>query len=258
MASDLSPRFYDNVRTHMERGIPLERFNFTPSQRERVLQCKIAFEQKVSRPWMDLRQYFANALGHSQAEIINDLRIVNFMLGFVNDGQREVDRFEVRETAKRVMRNSAQNGDDASGVKAAALLTKVERLDQPDAQVAEGDLLAGMPIIIHTDVERKYHNKKSRTAEELDAIRKKWGVQKDPWMEAVEIRDEEYVDFEEKPDGESLGTVADDNKEQVITVKNGLIVPITPEMEAYKQLDQEARGLISNIKFKTDEEERKE
>ena len=258
MASDLSPRFYDNVRTHMERGIPLERFNFTPSQRERVLQCKIAFEQKVARPWMDLRQYFANALGHSQAEIINDLRIVNFMLGFVNDGQREVDRFEVRETAKRVMRNSAQNGDDASGVKAAALLTKVERLDQPDAQVAESDLLAGMPIIIHTDVERKYHNKKSRSAEELDAIRKKWGVQKDPWMAAVEIRDEEYVDFEEKPDGEPSGTVADDNKEQVITVQTGLCVHITPEMEAYKQLDQEARGLISNIKFKTDEEERKE
>ena len=242
----------------MERGIPLERFNFTPSQRERVLQCKIAFEQKVARPWMDLRQYFSNALGHSQAEIINDLRIVNFMLGFVNDGQREVDRFEVRETAKRVMRNSAQNGDDASGVKAAALLTKVERLDQPDAQVAEGDLLAGMPIIIHTDVERKYHNKKSRTAEELDAIRKKWGVQKDPWMAAVEIKEEEYADFEETADADASGTVADDNKEQVITVKNGLIVPITPEMEAYKQLDQEARGLISNIKFKTDEEERKE
>lgn len=258
MASDLSPRFYDNVRTHMERGIPLERFNFTPSQRERVLQCKIAFEQKVARPWMDLRQYFANALGHSQAEIINDLRIVNFMLGFVNDGQRELDRFEVRETAKRVMRNSAQSGDDQSGIKAAALLTKVERLDQPDAQVAEGDLLAGMPIIIHTDVERKYHNKKSRSAEELDAIRKKWGVQKDQWMEAIEVRDEEYVEFEEKPDGEPSGTVADDKKEQVIAEKTGLLVPITPEMEAYKQLDQEARNLISNIKLNTDGNERKE
>lgn len=245
----------------MERGIPLERFNFTPSQRERVLQCKIAFEQKVARPWMDLRQYFANALGHSQAEIINDLRIVNFMLGFVNDGQREVDRFEVRETAKRVMRNSAQNGDDASGIKAAALMTKLERLDQPDAQVAEGDLLAGMPIIIHTDVERKYHNKKSRTAEELDAIRKKWGVQKDPWMEAIEIKEEEYADYEETPCDESQGTVDDGvNKEPIATCTSGLI--IDPEeikkREKYERLDQEAKSLISNIKCEENEKERKQ
>ena len=199
----------------MERGVPLERFGFTPSQRERVLQCEIAFKQKLQRPWMDLREYFSNALGHTQSEIINDIRIVNYMLSFVNDGQRELDRFEVRETAKRVMRNSAQSGDDASGIKAAALLTKVERLDQPDAQIAEGDLLAGMPIIIHTDVERKYHNKKSRSAEEMDAIRKKWGVQKDEWMEATEVRDEEYVDFEEKPDGEPSGTVAEDAETRV-------------------------------------------
>lgn len=190
--------------------MPLERFSFTPSQRERVMQCEIAFKMKLERPWMDLRTYFANSLGHTQAEIINDIRIVNYMLSFVNDGQRELDRFEVRETARRVMRNSAQSGDDASGIKAAALLTKVERLDQPDAQVAEGDLLAGMPIIIHTNVERKYHNKKSLSDEEIDAIRKKWGVEKDEWMEATEIKDEEYVDFDETTCDESHGTVADD------------------------------------------------
>lgn len=202
MASSLSQRFYDLVRVHMEKGIPFDRLQLTQSQRERVVQCEIAFKQKVERPWMDLRSYFANALGHTQSEIVNDIKIVNFMLSFVNEGQREIDRFEVRETAKRVMRNSAQSGDDQSGIKAAALLTKLERLDQPDAAIPEGDLLAGMPIIIHTNVERKYHNKKARTEEELDAIRKKWGVKKDEWMEATEIRDEEYVDFEES-DGET-------------------------------------------------------
>ena len=187
MASDLSPHFYENVRTHMERGIPLETFGFTASQRERVLQCKIAFEKKVQRPWMDLREYFVNALGHTQAEIINDLRIVNFMLSFVNDGQRELDRFEVRETAKRAMRNSAQSGDDITGLKAATVMMKLEHLDQPDIQLADGELLAGMPIIIHTNVERKYRNKRARSEEEMDAIRKEWGVPKDEWMEAVEV-----------------------------------------------------------------------
>lgn len=201
MATALSQRFYELVRIHMEKGIPVERLQFTQSQMERIKQCDIAFRQKIDRPWMDLRAYFANALGHTQAEIVNDMRIVNYMLSFVNEGQREIDRFEVRETAKRAMRNSAQSGDDATGVKAAALLTKVERLDQPDAQVAEGDLLAGMPIIIHTNVERKYHNKKSRSEEEMDAIRKKWGVQKDEWMEATEIKESEYVNFNEIPNG---------------------------------------------------------
>lgn len=196
MATALSQRFYDSVRVHMEKGVPCERLPFTADQRERVLQCEVAFKMKMQRPWMDLKQYFSNALGHTHNEIINDIRIVNFMMKFINESQREVDKFEVAETARRAMRNSAQNGDDATGIKAGALLTKLEGLDQPDEQ-AGGEMLADLPSLITTRVSDKYHNKKDRDEEEMDAIRKKWGVHKDEWMEATEIKESEYVDFEE-------------------------------------------------------------
>ena len=202
MATALSQRFYDSVRVHMEKGVPCQRLPFTEDQRARVEQCEVAFKMKMQRPWMDLKEYFSNALGHTHNEIINDIRIVNFMMKFVNESQRELDKFEVAETARRGMRNAAQSGDDATGIKAAALLTKVEGLDQPDEQNG-GDILADLPSLITTRVSDKYHNKQDRDEEEMDAIRKKWGVQKDEWMEATEIKESEYVDFEEEPNKEN-------------------------------------------------------
>ena len=60
-----------------------------------------------------------------------------------------------------------------------------------------GDQLINMPIIITDDVSKKFPGKVSHSSDELERIRRKWGVKKDRWQDMVETETGEYVPAEE-------------------------------------------------------------
>ena len=196
MPTSLSTKFFDLLRIHIEKGLPIERLSFTAAQKLRASQCVEAYRLYQSRPWMKLHEYFRNRYGHTEAEITNDVKIVNFLISLTNEGQRELDRYKVRYVANAAIEAGSQSGNHDLALRGAAELRKVERLDQPESAADQGELLAGMPIIITGDVTRKYKNKESLSSAEMDRIRAKYGVKKDPWQDATEITE---ADFEEVP-----------------------------------------------------------
>lgn len=195
MSSPLSPNLYNLLRIHLEKGIPIERLNFSVAQKQRLLQCEEAFKIFVQRPWMDLRTYFSNRWGHSPAEINNDIAVVNFMADFLNKGTRAIDEMKVRATANKAISDGAQSGNTELSLKGAALLTKVAQLDKPEADVDNSALLAGMPIVITSDPSMKYKNKRAVSDKEMKRIRERWGVKQDPWQEMTELKEDENGDF---------------------------------------------------------------
>lgn len=195
MPSPLSPNLYNLLRIHLEKGIPIERLNFSSSQKQRLMQCEEAFKIFVQRPWMDLRAYFSNRWGHSSAEINNDIAVINFMAEFVNKGTRAIDEMKVRATANKAIADGAQSGNAELSLKGATLLAKVAKLDKPEADVDTSTLLAGMPIVITSDPSKKYKNKRVVSDKEMKRIRDYWGVKQDPWQEMTELKEDEDGNF---------------------------------------------------------------
>lgn len=195
MPTSLSTQFFDLLRIHIEKGIPVERLRFTAAQKIRAEQCLEAYRVFVNRPWMKLHEYFRVKCGHTEAEITNDVKVVNFLVGLTNEGQRQLDRYKIRTVANNAMQAGSESGNHDLALRGAAELRKVERLDQPESTQDNGELLAGMPIIITGDVTKKYKNKEAVSPERMEALRKKWGVEKDPWQSAIE--DAEYEEINE-------------------------------------------------------------
>lgn len=201
MATDVSNNFLDKLRKHYETGVSLKHMNLTEEQKRRVEVCMDAYKRFVTDPFMDLQTYLKNRWQRTFSEIKNDMKTINYISSFYNEGERQVSAARVRHAAVTAMRAGADSGDLKSMLGGASLLMKLDRLDQPEARDLD-ESMAAMPLVITTDASRKYKNKKHYDEEAMKRIRKKYGAKQDHWQEMVESKTGEYVSASEPDDGE--------------------------------------------------------
>lgn len=197
MAEAVSKRFLEKLRKHLETGVPYTDMSFTDEQKKRIAICMDAYQRFATDPFMDLKRYIVNRWKRTYSELRNDLRVIDFISSFYVDGQRNISSIKVRHSADILMRNGASTGNMKALKDGADLLVKVDRLDQPENPAEVGDQLINMPIIITDDVSKKFPGKVSHSSDELERIRRKWGVKKDRWQDMVETETGEYVPAEE-------------------------------------------------------------
>lgn len=188
MPTKISEHYWAVLRKHMELGTNIDCCDMTASQKERTKQCLDCFNAICQRSWVDPREYMKNKFGRTEAELTNDMAIINFMLAFRNRGSREIDEYRVRATANRAMQHGAQTGNDDLALKGAALLTKVAGLDRPAAESNEGELLPGASPFT-TDVSVAYEGKKRISKAEMKRIRQRYGVVPDEWQQRLEVEE---------------------------------------------------------------------
>lgn len=204
MATEIAQPFYDKLRKHFETGISLQHMNFTEEQKKRIEVCLDAYKRFATDPFMDLQTYIRNKWDRSYSELRNDLKVVEYIASFYEEGQRAQSTHKVRHAADILMRTGADTGNMKSLADGASLLFKLEGLDKPAAPEDIDGNRAKMPIIVVTNVEQKYKGKQSHDTEEMRAIRKKYGAKQDYWQEMVEKRTGEFVpagsddDYEEE------------------------------------------------------------
>lgn len=203
MAEAVSKRFLEKLRKHLETGVPYTDMSLTDEQKKRIAICMDAYQRFATDPFMDLKRYIVNRWKRTYSELRNDLRVIDFISSFYVDGQRNISSMKVRHSADILMRNGASTGNMKALKDGADLLVKVDRLDQPENPAEVGDQLINMPIIITDDVSKKFPGKVSHSSDELERIRRKWGVKKDRWQDMVETETGEYVPAEE-PTEESM------------------------------------------------------
>ncbi len=190
MAGELGQKFYDLIRKHMELGISVDCMQFNELQKQRVKMCEEVYMRFATDPYMDLKAYLKNKYGRTPSEIRGDLKVIDFIASFYDQGQRNIEMAQVKHTARLAMRSGAESGDLKTAVDGAKLLTKVSRLDQAEETREDKERLFDMPLVITTDVSRKFDGKKNYDNTELERVRKKYGVKKDPWQEMVEEAEE--------------------------------------------------------------------
>lgn len=193
MATQVAQKFYDLLRKHFETGVPWQNMNFTDDQKRRIEVCLEAYKRFEADPFMDLSLYIKNKWGRTYSELKNDLKVVEYISSFYAQGQRNISTMKVRHAANIMMRNGADTGNMKAVNDGATLLFKLDRLDQPETPEDLGDELIRMPVVITSDVKKKFPNKTSHDTEEMKKIRKRWGVKIDQWQDMVEDEDGVYI-----------------------------------------------------------------
>ena len=198
MATEIAQPFYDKFRKHLETGIKWEHMNFTDEQKKRIEVCLDAYKRFASDPFMDLPAYIRNRWERSYSELKNDMKVVDFIASFYDEGQRNLTKMQVRHSSRILMKNGADSGDLKSVKEGAALAMKLERLDQPDTPEDIDGNRAKMAIVFVSDASKKYPGKVSHDTEEMKRLRKKYGAKQDPWQEMVENGNGVYVPAKRK------------------------------------------------------------
>lgn len=193
MATQVAQKFYDLLRKHFETGVPWQNMNFTDDQKRRIEVCLDAYKRFEADPFMDLSLYIKNKWGRSYSELKNDLKVVEYISSFYAQGQRNISTMKVRHAANIMMRNGADTGNMKAVNDGATLLFKLDRLDQPETPEELGDELIRMPLVVTSDVKKKFPTKTSHETEEMRKIRKTWGVKIDQWQDMIENDEGVYI-----------------------------------------------------------------
>lgn len=193
MATQVAQKFYDLLRKHFETGVPWQNMNFTDDQKRRIEVCLDAYKRFEADPFMDLSLYIKNKWGRTYSELKNDLKVVEYISSFYAQGQRNISTMKVRHAANIMMRNGADTGNMKAVNDGATLLLKLDRLDQPETPEELGDELIRMPLVVTSDVKKKFPTKTSHETEEMKKIRKTWGVKIDQWQDMIENEDGVYI-----------------------------------------------------------------
>lgn len=206
MATQVAQKFYDLLRKHFETGVPWQNMNFTDDQKRRIEVCLDAYKRFEADPFMDLSLYIKNKWGRSYSELKNDLKVVEYISSFYAQGQRNISTIKVRNAASILLRNGADTGNMKAVYDGATLLFKLDRLDQPETPEELGDELIRMPLVVTSDVKKKFPTKTSHETEEMKKIRKTWGVKIDQWQDMIENDEGVYI-----PDVDENGLQMEDN-----------------------------------------------
>ena len=193
MATEIVQPFYDKLRKHFETGVNWKDMSFSEEQKKRIEVCLDAYKRFSSDPFMDLSTYIRNKWNRSYSELRNDLKVVEFIASFYEEGQRNITKMQVRHASRVLMKNGSDTGNMKSLYDGASLAFKLERLDQPETSEDMDANMAKMPIMVVSDVNKKYKNKQSHDSEEMKKIRQKYGAKQDHWQEMVEKRTGEFV-----------------------------------------------------------------
>ncbi len=186
MGAEVAQNFLDKLRKHFETGVPWQDMSFSKAQKVRIEIALDAYKRFAQDPYMDLTKYIKNKYNRTYSELHNDIRVVDFISSFYEAGQRNISSMKVRHSADVLMRTGQEMGDMRAVYNGASLLTKLDRLDQPESGDELGDELIHMPVVVTGDIKKKFPNRVATSPEELERIRRKYGVKKDKWQEAID------------------------------------------------------------------------
>lgn len=204
MAQEISSKFYELLRIHLETGQDYRYMAFSKSQKKRTQLCKEVYEVLKVNPYLDISQYLKNKYQRTPSEIYHDMQVINFITSLLSAGTKEVSRFRVRRNAERAMKMAHDQGDVKTMLAAADRLERIERLNEAEQGEDWEQSIVKMPIVFTSDPRKLYPDKEYRNAKELDQIRDKYGVKRDSIMDRVEQKKEQLLQCMDKGETEFI------------------------------------------------------
>ena len=211
MGTELTPKFYEVLQKHIENGIPLDHMSFSPVQKRRAKVCLDVIKQLEENEMMNQKRYLRQRWNRTETEIVQDLKVINWLVAEINGETKELSRYRVKKQAERVIRIGQSTGDWKAIEAGAKLLHKVEGLDKPETAIdVEANTHMLPPVFVDTAP-----NGVTYDEDQLEKLRKKYHVEKDKTQEMVEaklgifVESGSVVGDEEEPMARLVGFRAD-------------------------------------------------
>lgn len=192
-------KFYDVLRIHFEQGTSIQHLNLNEGQKEKVRIIEDLYEHYRHNPKMNMNDYIRNKYGiKGYAEIYNLTRALNFVVGMFMEGRREMTKFKALHYADRMATIGDATGDWKPIDKAISHWTKIERLDQPDPAESIEDQIPKMGYLLTTDATEVSERAVKHTPEQIAAMFKRYGVERDKWQQLLDKGASTADDYDER------------------------------------------------------------
>ncbi len=182
--------------THFQTGVPIDRLNLSPQQKDIVARVEHVYWQWVKNPFLDcymlLYQLHKGAGkgtgGTSTILARRDMKVLEFVRDNMEAPSRKVSEAQVRAASKKLMTMgmATDNGHDIEA--GAKLLMKLDRLDQPESEHADLSKAVFLPPVVVTDVTEVDPTKERVDDAEVARIMSKYGGYVDEKRTMVEER----------------------------------------------------------------------
>lgn len=184
MGTDITPKFYEVLQKHLENGTPLKHANFSPAQRRRAEVCLDLYHRLEENEMMDQKRYLRQRWSRTDTEIRQDLKVVNWLLGELNEDTKELSRYRILKQGERIVRIGQSTGDWKAIEAGAKLIYKVEGLDKPETAIdVEANTHMLPPVFVDTPKNGVVYDEA-----QIEKLRKKYHAEKDKTQEMVEAK----------------------------------------------------------------------
>ena len=192
--SGLGQRFLDVLRKHLELGTSLAHIRMTDEQKTRTRICMELYNIMKQNPYLDYATYLKNKYNRTYWEIRHDKECLDFICSVLDAGGKNISRFRVKGTYERAMKIAHDQGDVKNMISAAKHLSDLEKLTEPEQGEDLENSIAKLPPVFTPDARKVLPGKTFSNSKQLDKLRSKWGVQKDPHQEMMERRSDEMLE----------------------------------------------------------------
>lgn len=193
--SDLSPNIFRAIVDHLETGVPIADHDLTPDQVRRIHICNMLYKYWQDHPFCKPRLYLEKVAHRTPAEIVNDLKVFNFIKQQMDDytiTRDDAMHIALRYTEK-MFRAADATGDTATMDRALKHWTKLNQLDKDAPADDVASRTATIVPMFTRDIKVIDPDRQSIDIAEKNAILKEFGGVPDALAEEIEAQKQKIL-----------------------------------------------------------------
>lgn len=232
------------LRKHLEIGTSIRHLNMTEQQKQRVRVCMDLYNLLKQNPYLNKDEYLKNKYNRTYWEIYHDKQCLDFIISVLDAGGKNISRYKVKRSYEIAMKMAHDQGDVKGMVSAASKLSDLEKLTEPEQGEDLENSITKLPIVLTPDARKILPGKTYSNSAQMDRLRKKWGVQKDPHQAMVEQKAEELQQkisedgrSMDASDGFDLSSLDASQLQALQAALNARVMAVQQEEEEYRSDD---------------------
>lgn len=212
------------VQNHLDTGIPIDSYNLTPQEVQRIEAVFHLYKAWKQNPFVDKKSFLQYVHNRRTQDIPSDLYLFDFIKNTLQEALT-ISRTDAEYIHDQYTRKLLQAGDstgDASlwdkGLKHLEKSKKIGQ-DAPPEELAKNTAI--LPAVLTTDVKHIDKERENASLERQRAILKRFGGKRDTLADRIEELKQDLLSTTTVPDSSAVGLstpVSDASPSAVSTV----------------------------------------
>lgn len=180
---------------HFESGVLIDDLDLKPSQRARLARVEHVYWQWMKNPFLDVFPMFKMLVKGKYADLQSEWRaaqkdkwLFDFIVDHIAPPSRRISEARVRAAGNHLMEMGMQTDNGRDIAEGAKIITKLDRLDQPENEQVDMSKVAFLPSVVVTNIKEVDDTKENLDDEETKRILGKYGGFVDEKRKMIEAK----------------------------------------------------------------------